>query len=248
MLKNGSYTRTNGAPETNVYPEFFTDEVEDALASEREGRPIFRSVERVRIHLPGNPLTKPVHNVTNEHRERWPEQYAAFKRGEELAVDGTPLEAWALLKKAMVLELKALGFMTVEQVAGMSDQAMQRIPMYGRKIRELAEAFLDDAKRNALAAQLAADNERKDAEISRLSAQVEELGKQMQEMHTQLQSLRNAPSPIATHVPGLADPVEQARAAQPQPGPVQSSLADLAPRRTRKRATADQGELATETA
>jgi hypothetical protein len=234
-LVNASFTRTNGAMPASgtVYPRFFMDPVQDILASEQQGRPIFREEERVEIIMAGNPYSKPVFRVAHEHRERWPKEYEAFKKGQEIAPDGTPLEQWPLLKRAMVLELKALNFVTVEQLAAMSDHAAQQIPMYGRRLRELAQAYLDDAKAMALVTAATAANDRKDEEIAALRLQVESMASQMQTLFSQMQDRLNAPHPIATGIPGMGDPVEMARLMQSAPQAAQSSFADLpaAPRR-----------------
>src|ERR1700674_1234177 len=124
-LAHGTYTRTDGMPGGDRnYPRFFLHDEQDQLATEQQGRPIFKSEERVEIIMPGNPLTRPVQRVTDEHRQKWPEQYKAFKQGQEMSVEGTPLEQWPILKRAQVLELKALGHLTVEHVATMDDLAI----------------------------------------------------------------------------------------------------------------------------
>ncbi len=235
MIPNGAYTRTNGfGPDgATVYPRFFEDTIQDPVASEREGRPIFKTEERVEIIMAGNTQTRPVFKVSSEHQQRWPKEYERFKQGLEMAVDGTPLEEWPRLRRAQVMELKAIGFVTVEQLAEMSDIAAQRIPMYGRALRELAKAFLDDAHASALLEKTTADNARKDAEISLLKSQVEELGRMAQSTHDELRRMQNAPSPIATHVPGLHDPVELMKNPRVETG-AESAFANLgAPRRKR---------------
>lgn len=217
-VANGTYTRTNlGQQDGSNHPRFFTDQIQDIVASENMGRPIFREEERVEIIMPGNPHTRPVARVTDEHKQRWPKEYEAFKAGLEISVDGTPLEEWSILKRSQVLELKALGFKTVEHVRDMDDLAVQRIGMGGRRLKEAADIFLDDANRVALESRLAADNERKDAEIAALRRQVTEMGAQMEARFGELQALRDAPSPLATHIPGMHDPAEIAKAGQTAP-------------------------------
>lgn len=235
-LVTGSYTRTNGAApgQATVYPRFFMEAVQDIMASEQQGRPIFREEERVEIIMAGNPYARPVFRVAHEHRERWPSEYEAFKKGQEISPDGTPLEQWPVLKRAMVLELKALNFVTVEQLAAMSDHAMQQIPMYGRRLKDLAQAYLDDAKAIAMVTAATAQNERKDQEIAALKLQVENMASQMQTMFAQMQARLDAPHPIASGVPGMGDPMEALRQAQSPPPHVQSSFADL-PTAPRKR-------------
>lgn len=215
---NGTYTRTNlGQQDGSNHPRFFVESVQDIVASEAQGRPIFRDEERVEIIMPGNPHTRPVAKVSDEHRQRWPKEYEAFKAGMEISPDGTPLEEWSILKRSQVLELKALGFKTVEHVRDMDDLAVQRIGMGGRRLKEAADIFLDDANRVALESRLSADNDRKDAEIASLRRQVEEMGKQMETRFGELQVLRDAPSPLASNIPGMHDPVELAKRSQTAP-------------------------------
>src|ERR1700761_896744 len=153
-VANGASTRTNlGMGDGSTHPRFFVDQVQDPVASEREGRPIYRDEERVEIIMPGNPHTRPVARVSREHQERWPKEYAAFKEGIEVSPDGTPLEEWSILKRSQVMELKGLGFKTVEHIRDMDDHAVQRIGMGGRNLKQAAEVFLDDANRVALTSQ-----------------------------------------------------------------------------------------------
>lgn len=230
-VHNGAFTRTNSfAPgQETIFPRFYLDQVEDQVASSMQGRPIFRDEERVEIIMPGNPNTRPVHRVTEEHRQRWPKQYEAFKKGIELSPEGTPLEEWPRLRRSQILELKGLGFVTVEQVARMDDHAIQRIGIGGRQLREVALAFLDDAERNRLTEQLSAESERKDMQIATLQNQVTTLSEKLNELFARHQATLDAPGPIESHIPALHDPLEQAKTAPVSTG--QSSLANMATRR-----------------
>lgn len=220
MPSNGAYTRTNsfGPGEAKNYPRFFTDAIQDHVATAKEGRAIFVEVEFVEIIAPGNPYNKPVHKVTDDDRQMWPAEYDAFRKGMEISADGTPLEQWPLLKRAMVMQLKHLGFNTVEQVAAMSDLAIQQVGMGGRNLKENAIAFLDVDEAAKLNTQLTAERDRKDAQIAALSHQVEQLSLLVQSMHSQSLAAANAPNPVATVIPGLLDPIEQHKGGMaPQP-------------------------------
>lgn len=237
MLQNGSFTRTNGAnpDHTKVWPEFFTDTVRDEAASAREGREIFREEERVKIHMPGNQFTKPVFKVSSEHVERWPDQYKAFKEGREISLEGTPIEMWPILNKAQVAELKYLGIRTVEHLAELSDNTVQRIGMGGYKLRELAKAFLDDAAMMAQATALSRENEQLRNEVATLKSQVEQLGELTRNLHSTVMEQKNAQPVLATMIPGMSDPVAQAIQAAPQESSATSSLDALATPRRRGR-------------
>lgn len=233
-VQNGAYTRTNlGQGDGSNFPQFYLQSVQDHAASEMQGRAIFREEEWVNIIMPGNPTTRPVFKVNNEHRERWPKEYAAFKDGIELSPEGTPLEEWPILRKPQVLELKALGFKTVEHIRDMDDLAIQRIGMGGRILKERAIAFLDDAERIASNTKLSAENERLHAEVARLTSTVDQLGQRMESLFAEGQANKDALPAIATMIPGMHDPVSMAAQAAPRAPAAPSSLDGLAKRKGR---------------
>jgi hypothetical protein len=235
---NGQFTRTNSfGPRTDRnYPRFFVESVEDLLASDQAGRRIFRDEERVEIIMPGNPYTRPVQRVTDEHRAKWPKEYEAFKAGQEPAADGTPLEQWPRLRRGQVFELKALGFQTVEHVAQMDDQAVQRVGMGGRDLRNLANAFLDNAARMAALEQLTADNSSKDAAIANLQRQLDDLNKRLAVAPANTQVPSGTPSPTVTLVPDPAIVPGRAITTPAAESTTSSSLDSLAQARPRTRA------------
>lgn len=209
-LGNASYTRTMGSPQAgrdSTFPRFHMHPVEDPVASAAQGRPIFVQHERVQIIQPGNP-NSPVLAVTDEHRNRWPDQYGAFRKGEEVSIHGTPLEQWSYLPRTAVLELKALDLHTVEQVAGLPDSAIHRIGMAGRNIRDMANAYLDDGAAQAITTDALARAEKAEARVATLEKQVEELRPMMDRMHSDLMALRNAPSAVDAYIPGAHDPLQ----------------------------------------
>ncbi len=233
-MQNSVYSRDfQGAPQTGsgtTIPQFFMDSVQDGLASESAGRPIFKDIERVKILMPGNQLNAPVHNVTDVHRQRWPEAYKAFKEGYEVAVDGTPLEQWNILTKSQVYELKGMHLRTVEDVARIPDNVLTQIP-FGRRIREEAAAYLDDAAASALTTKLSAENDRMNSRLAELEKQNAELRRHVDQMFSELQARRNAPDPILTTIPASLDPMEQMKAGQRGVVEPSSSLDNFAPRR-----------------
>jgi hypothetical protein len=200
--------------------------VEDPVASAAAGRPIFFQQERVQIIQPGNP-NSPVLLVTDEHRDRWSEHYARFRAGEDFVGEGTPLEQWPFLKKTMVLELKAQGIHSVEQCAGLTDLACQKMGMGGRAIRENAKAYLDDADAMKIVSEALAGREAAEARVAGLERQLDELRPLMDQMHGELMTLKNAAPASQTYVPGMHDPMQAAMQAVPQAAQV-SALDSLA--------------------
>lgn len=235
-LSQGSYTRSNGSPQVgrdSTFPRFHVHPVEDPIASAAAGRPIFVQHERVQIIQPGNP-NSPVLAVTDNERQRWPDQYAAFRKGEDVSVNGTPIEQWAFLPRNAVLELKAIDLHTIEQIAGLPDSAIHKIGMAGRNIRDMAKAYLDDAEAQSITSDALARAERAEARVASLEKQVAELRPMMDSMHHDLMAMRNAPSQIDAYIPGQHDPMQahnQPRLSMPDAVAPSSLDALSAPRR-----------------
>lgn len=230
-----SWAGGEAAPPGSVRPHFYMEPVQDELATAREGRPIFVQKERVEIYLPGNPYTTPVHNVTDEHRQRWPREYEQFRQGIEQTADGTPIEEWPILNRAQVAELRAIGIRTIEEIAVLSDTACQRA-MGLAALRTKAKAYLDDAAALALTEQLTAKNDAMQHDMAALTRQNEELKELVNRLHGEVMALKNAPHPIASAIPGMMDPMQAAatqRAGEAPREAPQSSLGAFADERRR---------------
>jgi hypothetical protein len=87
--------------------------------------------------------------VNDEHKARWPEQYAAFKAGREAPLEGTPLAAWPKMSRARVEELAYFHIRTIEQLAQVDDGRLQNLGMGARQERESAKLFLEVAAKGA---------------------------------------------------------------------------------------------------
>jgi hypothetical protein len=232
-----SYTRNFESGQNTrdpTFPRFHMHSVQDPIASEAAGRPIFVQQERIQFIMPGSP-NQPVEVVTDVHRQRWPEQYAAFRRGEDATTDGTPLEHWSLLSRSHVLEMKALGIHSVEQCAGLSDAAVQKIGMGGHRIRELAKAYLDEADQQRITSEALARAEKAEARFAALEKNNTELKDLVDRLHSELMALKSAPNPIASVIPGSLDPIQVAAQGMPLPPAAPSSLDSLARPRGRPR-------------
>lgn len=98
--------------------------------------------------------------------------YEAWKDGQELPADGTPLAAWHGVRPEMVEVLRAHRIRTVEELAVLPDSSIDQIKLPGlRNVRDAAKAWEQTADKRAVAADLAA----KDAEIDALKQQMADL-------------------------------------------------------------------------
>lgn len=143
---------------------FVVEPQENEAKSKVAGRPIFDDVEMVEIRIPGDVDVRR-NPVTEETKRRFPKQYLAFHAGQsQETASGTPLAAWALLKRSQVEEARFFGVHTVEQLSEMADANMARLgPGWidlRQKARDWLEAAQDGAKLNELRTELEAAKQR----------------------------------------------------------------------------------------
>lgn len=109
--------------------------------------------------------------------------YEAWKKDEEPPVNGTRLTHWPGLNKAQLEQLRNLRLLTIEDVAAMNEEAISRIGMGGRALKQRAQAFLDAATGPAKQAeQLAAmqvENEALKAKLNTALEAIAELQKSL---------------------------------------------------------------------
>jgi hypothetical protein len=128
-------------------PRFFVEPVELTFRSKQEGRPIYEEREFVEILIPGDRRSIVREPVNDEHKARWPREYAAFKDGRELPLEGTPLANWpnSAINRARVEELAYFNIRTVEHLAAVSDANLPNLGMGARELRAAAQKFLEVA-------------------------------------------------------------------------------------------------------
>lgn len=108
-------------------------------------------------------------------RDMYRQQYEAWKKGEEMPVNGTPVKRWPILTPAQVINLTNLGFFTVEDVAGMNDEGMRRYGMGALDLKNKAVAWLKSAKDSGAVTQ---ENAALKAQVAALEEQNELLREQ----------------------------------------------------------------------
>lgn len=99
-------------------------------------------------------------------------QYEAWKAGNELPVDGTPLAAWPGLTKAQADIIRASGLRTVEEIAESPHSLISKVQLPGMtEIQRQAKLFVENAPKAKIDERLAAS----EADNAELRAQLEEL-------------------------------------------------------------------------
>lgn len=131
----------------------------------------------VEIITPGQNKSVPSEKVTDAHRRRWPNYYAAFKRGTEMPVKGTPLETWSYLRPAQVAHLKAINIMCLEDIRDATDSSLEKIGMGAREMQKLVTRFLQPAPEREQA--LRGELQEAKTTILGLQSQIDQLKAQM---------------------------------------------------------------------
>lgn len=161
----------------NVAVKFYIEAVHMPYKSEQAGRPIHEDREFISILVAGDNRSEVVREATEFDKERFAESYRKFKAGlkEDDQLIGSRLSEWPPMSKALVRDFNSVNVFTVEQLASLSDTAVQNFGMGGQEWRSKAKAYLEAAEKGAAAVAFAAENERLRADVERLSAQVREL-------------------------------------------------------------------------
>lgn len=137
--------------ENGLLVRFFQDAVQDEIASDSAGRPIFHDRDFVQIMVPGDPKNQVTRVAEKTDKARFVKTWTAYQAGRELSESGTPIEQWPLLSKAQALELKGAGIATVEIFADVSDANLQKLGPGYKRLQVKAKDYLASADKDAAA-------------------------------------------------------------------------------------------------
>jgi hypothetical protein len=102
--------------------------------------------------------------------------YEAWKKNQEIPLDGTPIKTWNALSPAQQANLLSVNIRTVEDLAAATEEALQFLGMGARDLKLRAQAYLAASKDpGKLAAQLSELTAKVDTLTSALAAKDREL-------------------------------------------------------------------------
>lgn len=140
----GGIYRPAGGDE-RLWVKFSRKSRRNAFRSEQEGRPIYEPVDYVTIQQPGerDQLVTP---VREEHKLRFPRQWAAYQQSVDQASPGTPVQILFPNEPHITDLLLDLHIQTVEQLAQLSEHGIERLGMDGRKYVQKAKAAMEKSE------------------------------------------------------------------------------------------------------
>lgn len=162
-----------------LHVTFYVHAVLNPRKTAEAGRPIYDEKDYIRIHTAGDSTTRVEHEVTNDEKEKFSDQYSRWKAGRAAGASGTPCSILAstsppVLNLAQVRELAEKPFYvtTVEQLAAMSDAACILLQGWGPQARGGALRFLELAKEKEPQVKLQRELQARDEQIAALKAQM----------------------------------------------------------------------------
>lgn len=180
------------AHDAQLLVRFFRHPQLSKFKSDEAGRPVYDDVEMVSVIQPGEKEEIKV-LATDFHRYRFPKQYENFKRGVEEIGTGTPLDHLFPSEPGTILTLKGFNVYSVEQLAALSDSAMQQIPM-GRSLADRAKNYISTAQGGSQFHHM-------QKQIAELTAKLEAMGNAEPQ---QVQPMRRGPGRPAKQAEGAA--------------------------------------------
>jgi len=164
--------------DSRLQVRFYKKPIQQEQESIDAGRPIYKEFDFVHICVAGDTLTEIDTYALQQHRQRFPIQWANYMNrvgANDEEVVGTPVAEWPLVSKSQAEELRAMKFHTVESIASASDLQLQRM---GMAAGMSPYAFRDKAKAFLNLATNAAETDKRESEINALK---EELAKKDEE-------------------------------------------------------------------
>lgn len=172
------------AENVQITPVFYTEIVEDKVASREAGRPIMREEERIEYRIAGNrsfnfhDLAHGFHETKNgetiTHAMRFPAEYRKFKETGGNTASGTPLQNLPGLTPVQISTCKALSIYSIEALASVDGFMLKSLGPSGHKLKQAAEKYLGAAGGQIDATRIFAELEAVKAENERLARMVQE--------------------------------------------------------------------------
>lgn len=126
---------------------FYKKSVLNHALSRQEGKPVYEGRDFVKIQHPGenlNIVDRPAHDGD---RQRWPQKWAHYLAGVTQIPDGVPLSLLFPDKPHIVDMMRGYNIHTVEQLSGLSGQAISTVGMGAQEWVNAAQRYMERANK-----------------------------------------------------------------------------------------------------
>lgn len=170
----------------NTHAIFYWDKRPNQAKSIEVGRPWFDNVVMIRIGNPGERLNIVIRPANDGDKRRFALQWAQFQQQREQRPEGTPLSYLFPENPAMIGNYEAAGVYTIEQLAGLSGNAIENMGMGAQGHVNQAQTYLTNAEKGIRNSQLRKLQEDHDREVASLKHQLAEQGKRIDQLLEQM--------------------------------------------------------------
>jgi hypothetical protein len=115
--------------------------------------------------------------------------YEAWKKGNELPREGTPIKTWQMATRDVVSRCLAINIPVVEDLAELPDSGLSTLGIDGRYWRDLARGWINEGKDKGLNAKALAD----------ANARIDMLQQQYNEAMAELRAIRQQVGTVQLH-------------------------------------------------
>ena len=185
---DSTFTQTGKEPRN--YVKFYRQWVRNNFKSKEQGIEVGEHQDFILIISPGQTKTEVRRKANEADKHQYAQEFSAYTQGKEMQMSGTPIELMPGLASGMADALKAQYIYTIEQMATLSDAAMQRVGMGAGEIRKRAQDYLAGGN----------------AEIAALKAELAEARRLLSEMR-EMQSAMQAPKQRGRKPKAASEPV-----------------------------------------
>ena len=166
----------------NIHAIFYVDKQHNPAKSREAGRPIYDNIVFVRIGNPGERLNVVIRPATQGDMQRFALQWAQFQQKREQRPEGTPLNCLFPENPALIGNFEGASVYTVEQLAGLSGNAIESIGMGAQGYVNQAQQYLQNAEKGIRNSQMRKMQEDHEREVNALKHQLSEQGKRIDQL------------------------------------------------------------------
>lgn len=182
---------TYGPTDDKLIVGFYKKSVLNQARSRSEGKPIHEGRDFVKIQHPGETLNIVDRPVKDDDKQRWPRQWHSYQQGVRHMPDGVPINLLFPAKPEIETMLRGYNIHTVEQLAGLSAEAISTVGMGAQDWVNAANRYMERANKGVNHHQFEKALAEKDSQIAALTRQVAEVTALVR----QQQSAQPAPPP-----------------------------------------------------
>lgn len=164
-----------GPTDDKLIVGFYKKSVKNASRSNAEGRPIHEGVDFVKIQHPGETLNIVDRPVKDDDKQRWPRQWHSYQQGVRQVPDGVPINLLFPAKPEIETMLRGYNIHTVEQLAGLSAEAISTVGMGAQDWVNAAKRYMERADKGVNHHQFETALAAKDQQIASLQRQIAEV-------------------------------------------------------------------------